>query len=55
MALAQKFIETVHKVGEKGGELERVYRRMLDRDLFLNAYGRRNTKGINIPPNGLYL
>jgi group II intron reverse transcriptase/maturase len=53
MALAQKFIETVHKVGEKGGELERVYRRMQDRDLFLNAYGKlyankgAMTKGID--------
>ena len=39
MALARQFIETVHEVGKKGHNLERVYQRMQNRELFLLAYG----------------
>lgn len=39
MIQAQKFIETVHKLGTQKYELEKVYRRIQDRELFLVAYG----------------
>jgi len=35
-----KFIDIVHRLGEKGYELKGVYRRMQDRTLFLAAYGK---------------
>ncbi len=41
MVQHHKFIDIVHKLGEKGYALKGVYRRIQDRDLFLAAYGRR--------------
>ena len=38
MRNAHKYIEIVRKRGEKGLELKRVYKNILDRDLFLMAY-----------------
>lgn len=35
-----KFIDMVHRLGEKGYELKGVYRRIQDRALFLAAYGK---------------
>jgi group II intron reverse transcriptase/maturase len=35
-----KFIDIVHRLGEKGYELKGVYRRIQDRALFLAAYGK---------------
>ena len=41
MVQHHKFIDIVHKLGEKGYELKGVYRRIQDRELFLAAYGKR--------------
>ena len=40
MAPDHKFIEIVHKLGQKGYPLTGVYRRIQDRELFLAAYGK---------------
>jgi len=38
MRIAHKYIEIVQKRGEKGLELKRIYKNILNRDLFLMAY-----------------
>ena len=38
--MARNFLEIVHKWSEQGLHLERVYRKIQDRELFLNAYGK---------------
>jgi retron-type reverse transcriptase len=38
--MAQKFLEIVRRWSEKGLHLERVYRKLQDRELYLLAYGR---------------
>lgn len=40
MVQHHKFIDIVHRLGEKGYELKGVYRRIQDRALFLAAYGK---------------
>jgi retron-type reverse transcriptase len=37
--MAQKFLEIVRRWSERGLHLERVYRKLQDRELFLVAYG----------------
>jgi group II intron reverse transcriptase/maturase len=51
--MAQKFLEIVGKWSERGLHLERVYRKLQDRELFLRAYGKlyankgATTKGVD--------
>lgn len=40
MRTAQSYLEIVHHRGERGLDLKRVYANILNRDLFLMAYGK---------------
>lgn len=40
MTYAQRFLEIVHKLGQNGYPLTKVYRRIQNRELFLLAYGK---------------
>ncbi len=40
MRTAQDYLELIHERGRKGLEVNRVYRIILNRDLFLAAYGK---------------
>jgi len=62
MQTAQTYLELVRERGKKGLPLERVYRQLFNRDLFLMAYGKiyRNTGAMthgvtNETPDGMSL
>ncbi len=40
MQTANAYLELIRERGKKGLPLERVYRQMFNRDLFLTAYGK---------------
>ena len=45
-----KIIEIVRKLGEKGAPLQRAYRKIRNRDLFLAAYGKLYAKSLATTP-----